>query len=87
MFKFFEGLTPPYPPEEPTQPPGTLFAFVWHYCSGLKRYLGLMAITSATYAFLEVLVYGFMGQLVDWLTGLSRDSFIDDRSCSSMGII
>ena len=79
MFKFFENLTQPYPPEEPTQPPGTLFAFVWHYCSGLKRYLGLMAITSATYAFLEVLVYGFMGQLVDWLTGLSRESFINDQ--------
>ena len=76
MFKFFENLAPPYPQEEPTQPPATLVAFIWHYCSGLKRYLGLMAITSASLAFLEVLVYGFMGQLVDWLAGLSRASFL-----------
>ena len=79
MFKFFENLAPPYPQEEPTQPPATLVAFIWHYCSGLKRYLGLMAITSASLAFLEVLVYGFMGQLVDWLAGLSRASFLAEQ--------
>lgn len=79
MFKFFENLAPPYPQEEPTQPPATLVAFIWHYCTGLKRYLGLMAITSASLAFLEVLVYGFMGQLVDWLAGLSRASFLAEQ--------
>ncbi len=79
MFKFFENLAPPYPPEEPSQPPHGWLAFVWHYCVGLKRYLGLLALTSATYAVLEVLIYGFMGQLVDWLTGLSRDTFISTQ--------
>ncbi|MDP6969737.1 MAG: ABC transporter ATP-binding protein [Gammaproteobacteria bacterium] len=79
MFKFFENLAPPYPQEEPTQPPATLVAFIWHYCAGLKRYLAILAVTSATFAFLEVLVYGFMGQLVDWLAGLSPYTFIADQ--------
>jgi len=79
MYKFFENLAPPYPQEEPTQPPATLVAFIWHYCAGLKRYLSILALTSAAYAFLEVLVYGFMGQLVDWLAKLSRNNFIADQ--------
>lgn len=79
MFKYFENLTQAYPKEEPTQPPAGLIPFILHYCKGMKRYLVILALTSGSYAFLEVLVYGFMGQLVDWLAGLSRDTFIDDQ--------
>lgn len=67
MLKFFERLTNPFPPGEPTQPPAGLYAFCRHYSKGMELPLLIMAVLTATLAALEVALFGFMGQLVDWL--------------------
>jgi len=67
MLKFFERLTNPFPPGEPTQPPAGLYAFCRHYSRGMEIPLLVMALLTATLAALEVTLFGFMGQLVDWL--------------------
>ena len=79
IYKFFEQLTEAYPSKEPTQPPNKLVPFILHYCQGMKLYLLGLALSAGLYAFLEVLIYGFMGQLVDWLSGLSRETFMQDQ--------
>lgn len=67
MLKFFERLTNPFPPGEPTQPPAGLYAFCRHYSRGMEIPLLVMALLTAALAALEVTLFGFMGQLVDWL--------------------
>jgi ATP-binding cassette, subfamily B, multidrug efflux pump len=67
MFKFFESLTQPLPPEEPTQPPSGVYAFCRHYTQGFGALLITMSVLTAILAMLEVSLFGFMGQLVDWL--------------------
>ena len=67
MFKFFESLINPFPLEAPTQPPKTLFAFCRHYTRGSEVYLTIMALLTAVTALMEVSLFGFLGQLVDWL--------------------
>lgn len=67
MLQFFEKLTNPFPPQEPTQPPKGLYAFCRHYSKGMEIPLAVMAILTALLAMLEVSLFGFMGQLVDWL--------------------
>ena len=67
MLSFFERLIRPFPAEEPTQPPGTLFAFCRHYTKGMEVYLLLMSGLTALIAIAEVSLFGFLGQLVDWL--------------------
>lgn len=67
MLKFFERLTNPFPSGEPSQPPAGLYAFCRHYSKGMELPLLIMAVLTATLAALEVALFGFMGQLVDWL--------------------
>ncbi|MGR6874183.1 ABC transporter ATP-binding protein [Pseudomonas sp. HK3] len=67
MFSFFEKLINPFPPEDPQQPPNTLWAFCRHYTQGMALPLIAMAVLTAVLAMFEVYLFGFMGQLVDWL--------------------
>jgi ATP-binding cassette subfamily B multidrug efflux pump len=67
MFSYFEKLINPYPPEDPQQPPNTLWAFCRHYTKGMAIPLIAMAVLTALVAIFEVYLFGFMGQLVDWL--------------------
>jgi ATP-binding cassette subfamily B multidrug efflux pump len=67
MFSFFEKIINPYPPQEPVQAPNTIWAFCRHYTQGMGKPLILMAVLTAMIAAFEVYLFGFMGQLVDWL--------------------
>lgn len=81
MYRFFESLIKPFPPEAPQQPPKTLFAFCRHYARGSEPYLILMAILTGAIAVMEVSLFGFLGQLVDWLNSHSpQDVFSEDKS-------
>ena len=80
MLKFFENLVDPYPPEPPLQPPKGVWRFCWHYCDGMKRYMLLLALTAGAFAAIEVMVFGFMGQLVDWLSVQNKATFLEDQA-------
>ncbi len=75
MFRFFESLIKPFPPQDPEQPPATLFAFCRHYTRGTEPYLVLMAVLTAAIAVMEVSLFGFLGQLVDLLTDNTPETF------------
>jgi len=71
MFRFFESLIKPFPPEHPKAPPQTLFAFCRHYARGAEPYLIIMALLTGAIAVMEVSLFGFLGKLVDWLNSHS----------------
>ncbi|MER2493441.1 ABC transporter ATP-binding protein [Catenovulum sediminis] len=75
MYKFFEKLIKPFPPEEPTQPPSTLFAFCRHYTQGIGLHLSLMAALTAGLAVIEAYLMAYLGQLVDLLSTSSPQDF------------
>ncbi|MGJ8580865.1 MAG: ABC transporter ATP-binding protein [Psychromonas sp.] len=79
MFKFFENLVPALNDQEPTQPPKTLFAFCLHYTQGYKTALFFMTVLIASLAVLEVSLFGFMGQLVDWLVTKNPETLLQDE--------
>jgi len=79
MFSFFERLINPFPPEEPTQPPGNLFAFCRHYTRGMELPLLLMALGAALVAIAEVTLFGFLGRLVDWLVTKQPDTLLAEE--------
>ncbi|MCE7566999.1 ABC transporter ATP-binding protein/permease [Aliivibrio fischeri] len=76
MFKFFERLTTAFPEQEPNQPPKGLYAFCRHYTKGFEVPLISMSLLSAVIAMIEVSLFGFMGQLVDWLSTHDRETFL-----------
>ena len=74
MLSFFEKLIKPFPSEDPQQPPSGVFAFCRHYSRGIEIPLLLMTVLTATLAMLEVSLFSFMGQLVDWLATKDRST-------------
>lgn len=86
MYKFFERLVKPFPAAEPAQPPYGLFAFVRHYTRGMEVPLVVMSVLTATLAILEVTLFGFMGQLVDWLTEKQPETLLQDEGTHLIGM-
>lgn len=80
MFRWFEKLTTPFPIQEPTQPPKSLFAFCRHYTKGFEKPLVIMSLLSACVAIAEVTLIRYMGQLVDILGSQSRETFWTDQT-------
>ena len=75
MFSFFEKLIKPFPTQEPTQAPKSIFAFCRHYSRGIEVPLLLMTVLTASLAMLEVSLFSFMGELVEWLATKDRATF------------
>ena len=63
----FERLLPPYPDPEPELPPKGFLAFVWRATTGLRGYIGLMALLSAGTSIYDALLFALLGFVVDWL--------------------
>lgn len=76
VFKWFEDRIDPYPQTEPQQPPKTLLGFCLHYSFGAKRWLAAMTLLGAAIAIGEVMLFGFMGSLVDWLGTADKATFL-----------
>ncbi|WP_420962588.1 ABC transporter ATP-binding protein [Brucella sp. IR073] len=76
MFRWFEDRIYAYPEAALETPPRTLLAFCLYYTRGMRLWLGLMALGAAAIAVLEVSLFAFMGNIVDWLSHQSRETFL-----------
>ena len=79
MFRWFEQRLDPYPADPPQMPPSGLWRFILHFSQGAKGYMLAMAACSALIAVAEVVLFGYLGQLVDRLAGADRASFWADE--------
>ncbi len=79
MYSYFESLINPYPSDAPEQPPGTLWKFFWHYCRRVWKILLLMTLSIAVLSAVEVSLFGFMGNIVDWLSAADRETFLEEE--------
>ena len=79
MFAFFEKLIKPFPPQEPEQPPKSLYAFCRHYTRGIEPHLIIMSVLTGLIAMLEVSLFAFLGKLVDWLAASRPETFLRDE--------
>ncbi|MDP1559004.1 MAG: ABC transporter ATP-binding protein [Nitrosomonas sp.] len=79
MFGFFERRINPFPPEHPTEPPKGLYQFCRHYARGIESYLVLMGVLTTLLAISEALLYGILGQMIDWLTERGAQNFLQDE--------
>ena len=82
MFSFFERLVEPFPQDMPEQPPKGLVAFCRYYSKGMWPAIFAVSILAAAIAMLEVSLFGFVGQLVDWLASKDPDTFLSEERSS-----
>ena len=76
VYKLFERWLDPYPPSPPSRPPGGLIAFCRHYLRGAEVPIVVMAVMTTVIALAEVSLFGFLGQVVDWLTSTEPQAFV-----------
>ncbi|GLS82915.1 ABC transporter ATP-binding protein [Paraferrimonas haliotis] len=86
MYQRFERFVDPMPEQEPQQPPQGLLAFCRHYTKGFEVALIGMSLLTALTAILEVSLFGFMGQLVDWLVARSPETLLEQEGLKLIGI-
>lgn len=80
IYDYFEGLINPYPSEEPSTPPDTLVAFCWHYAKPVWPWLLALGCFSVLIAVLEITVFSFIGNVVEWLSTADRETFWETES-------
>ena len=68
MFRKFESLVDPFPPQEAPQPPKGFISFVWACTRGSRRYIAALALLSAGVSIYEAWLFAFLGQVVDLLS-------------------
>ncbi|MDB5942716.1 MAG: putative type multidrug transport system, ATP-binding and permease component [Ramlibacter sp.] len=71
MFRAFERLLQPYPEAEPALPPKGFIAFVSACTRGLRRYIAVLALLSASIAAFEAFLFLLLGRIVDWLGSIA----------------
>lgn len=89
MLRWFERRLDPYPAGDPVEPPKGLLAFCLHYSHGAKKWLALMAAAAAAGAISEIVIFGFIGDVVNWLADADRETFIatDGWKLALMGVM
>ncbi len=86
MLGFFERRIDPFPEPYDGAPPKGFAAFCWHYCRDCAPWLVAMALFSVAIAIAEVALFGFLGQVVDWLGASDRATFLRDEA-GRLGLI
>lgn len=76
MFGWFERRLNPYPSEAPSLPPKGLFAFLWHYTRPAAPWLALLGFCSMVLGIAEVVLFQFLGSIVDWLSAGDKTTFL-----------
>ena len=80
MLGWFERRLDPYPTAEPR---AAAARACWRSAciirKGAKRWLVVMAVCSALIASIEIVLFGFIGNVVDWLSKANRATFLADR--------
>ncbi|MEM0899502.1 MAG: ABC transporter ATP-binding protein [Pseudomonadota bacterium] len=89
MLQWFENLTEPYPSGTAKQPPSKLVQFCWHYTRGYRGIIIFSAVLVGIVSALQVLLFSFMGSLVDWLATESSATFLTDNGWTLfwMGVV
>jgi len=79
MYSYFESLINPYPDDAPQQSPNTMLAFFWHYTRPVWKILALMTLLIMIISAMEVALFAFLGNIVDWLSEANRETFLADE--------
>lgn len=76
---FFEKLVNAFPDYKPKASPAKLLPFLLHYLKDIWPYLILISLLTACLSILEVSLFGFMGELVDWLVDKDPNTFLQQE--------
>lgn len=80
ILDYFESRIAPFPDELPERPPSRLMPFIWYFVRDSWPWLLLMALFSAVISLLEVSLFSFLGNLIDWLGDRAPGTLLQEES-------
>ncbi len=82
LFDRFEGLAEPFPLIDATLPPNRALAFVRYYSQALWPWLLSLMVLTALIAVLEIWLFGFLANIVDWFGERDPTTFLGEERSS-----
>ncbi len=79
MFSWFERMIDPFANKDLSQPPGSVLSFCWYFVRPYWKVFAAVATLAALVAVFEVMIFSFLGDLVNWLASESKETFFDDN--------
>jgi ATP-binding cassette, subfamily B, multidrug efflux pump len=79
IFNWLESRTDTFPPVKPEKPGNTLWGFVWHYTKPFWPMILVCSALASAVALIEVSLFSFLGNLIDWLSTANRQTFWQDH--------
>jgi len=86
LFTWLESATDPFPTHLPQKPPQTLLRFIYHYARPFKGLIAISAVLAVSASILEVFLFAFVGDLVDWLTTTDRSTLWEEHGLVLIGM-
>lgn len=86
MFRWFENRLNPFPPVSGEQPPQPLVAFCRYFTRGAWPYIFTTGLLMTLIALTEVWLFSFIGNIVDWLSVQSRETFVAEQKWWLIGM-
>jgi len=86
IYSYYEKRLNPFPDEEPREPPRTLLAFCIHFTRGAWPWIALSTVLMALIAIIEVWMFAFLGNIVDWLAEHDRANFFSQEGWKLAGV-
>ncbi|WP_434058487.1 ABC transporter ATP-binding protein [Coralliovum pocilloporae] len=89
LYRWLESLTPSFPDARPDMPPQGFWTFIIHYARPFWPLLAVTSLLATVVGVLDVLLFSFVGDIVDWLSSSNRETFWQDHSSDLlvMGIL
>jgi ATP-binding cassette subfamily B multidrug efflux pump len=86
MLSWFERRLNPFPEQPLTQSPRGFLAFCMYFTRGAWPYLLVSAALMTLVAIAEVWLFSFLGDIVNWLSVQSRDTFVSAQRWQLIGM-
>ena len=86
LFRWFETRNEVFAPEQPARPPEDFWGFIAYYAWPFRWMIAACAVAGGVLAFLEVLLFSYVGTLVDWLQTADRTTFWSDHAWALIGM-
>jgi len=86
VYRFFEQLIDPLAPTTVTRPPVATSAFFWNYLYPVRWVLLSALALIGINAVADLLLYKYLGDILDWMNTTPPESFLATHSTSLLGM-
>ncbi len=79
VFDRFEALAEPFPPADDVAPPTKALAFIRYFTRDIWPWLAILTVLVAAVAILEIWLFGFLANIVDWFGERDPSTFLQEE--------